>query len=162
MDELIDGPSDNHPTMPSITRVCPRCKTCASFRKVKAGTKATRGERIPISAAQEIACKYGYDQVAIFAFTRDDKPRTHITTYGTTKKLCKEVGECAPKVAEFAGWIQPQTDTANRVHTITMKYDIDGFVIGCVYTKFDGTELRYGITTLEEIAKHNLAKNKQA
>ncbi len=47
---------------------------------------------IPISAAKEIAHKYGYDQVIVFARRVGDSPDPygeHLTTYGKTKMHCK-------------------------------------------------------------------------
>jgi hypothetical protein len=48
-------------------------------------------KRIPISAAQHIAEKYGYDQVIVFARKVGEDPAPHgehMTTYGVTKQHC--------------------------------------------------------------------------
>jgi hypothetical protein len=48
-------------------------------------------KRIPITAAKEIAHKYGYDQVIIVARRVGDDPDPHgehMTTYGKTKAHC--------------------------------------------------------------------------
>lgn len=49
-------------------------------------------KRIPITAAQTIAEKYGYDQVIIYARKVGDAPDPHgehMTTYGVTKSHCR-------------------------------------------------------------------------
>jgi hypothetical protein len=113
---------------------------------MKKPTRSTpRGLRIPIGAAKDIAQSYGYDQVAIFAFTRDEKPRTHITTYGVTKAFCKEIGDAAPNVARIAGWIHPTHDDKKAV-TSTQYYDEQGFVCGMTIELEDGTRRHYGKT----------------
>lgn len=48
-------------------------------------------KRIPIKAAKEIAERYGYDQVMVYARKVDTptlKGGEHMTTYGVTKKHC--------------------------------------------------------------------------
>lgn len=48
-------------------------------------------KRIPIKAAQEIAEKYGYDQVIIYARKVGNDPEPHgehMTTYGVTRDHC--------------------------------------------------------------------------
>lgn len=49
-------------------------------------------KRIPIKAAKEIADKYGYDQVVVYArkVGQDPDPHgEHMTTYGATKDHCR-------------------------------------------------------------------------
>jgi len=48
-------------------------------------------KKIPIKAAQEIAEKYGYDQVIIYARKVGENPDPHgehLTTYGINKQHC--------------------------------------------------------------------------
>lgn len=44
---------------------------------------------IPISAAKEIAKKYGYDQVVVIARKVGESGGEHVTTYGKDKAHCK-------------------------------------------------------------------------
>jgi hypothetical protein len=62
---------------------------------------------IPISAAKEIAKKYGYDQVVIFARKVGEEGREHMTTYGVDKVHC----DVAARIGNFLkykimGWIK--------------------------------------------------------
>jgi hypothetical protein len=52
-------------------------------------------KKIPIKAAKEIAEKYGYDQVIVYARkTGDIKPHgEHITTYGKNKDHCNAAAQ---------------------------------------------------------------------
>lgn len=67
-------------------------------------------KRIPIKAAQEIAEKYGYDQVMIYARKVGEYPNPHgehMTTYGVNKAHC----DAMAKIGNFLkykimGWIQ--------------------------------------------------------
>jgi hypothetical protein len=55
---------------------------------------------IPIKAAQEIAEKYGYDQVIVYARkvgANPDPHGEHMTTYGVDKEHCS----CAAKIGNF-------------------------------------------------------------
>lgn len=52
-------------------------------------------KRIPIKAAKEIAEKYGYDQVMIYARKVGEDGMEHMTTYGVTKEHCKAIGDAA-------------------------------------------------------------------
>ncbi len=55
-------------------------------------------KRIPIRAAKEIAEKYGYDQVMIYARKCDDSPLPHgeqMTTYGVNKAHCHAMARIA-------------------------------------------------------------------
>ena len=68
---------------------------------------------IPISAAKEIAERYGYDQVIVVArkVGKDPEPNgEHVTTYGRSKVHCA----IAAKVGNFLkhkvmGWHRDQT-----------------------------------------------------
>lgn len=65
---------------------------------------------IPISAAELIAKKYGYDQVIIIARRVGDDPEPHgehVTTYGVTKAHC----DVAARIGDFLkfkvmGWVR--------------------------------------------------------
>jgi hypothetical protein len=64
-------------------------------------------KRIPISAAKEIAHKYGYDQVIIIG--RAVGEGEHVTTYGRDKAHCA----AAAKIGDFLkhrvmGWVLEQ------------------------------------------------------
>lgn len=52
---------------------------------------------IPIKAAQEIAEKYGYDQVVIIARKVGDEGLEHVTTYGRDKANC----DVAARIGDF-------------------------------------------------------------
>lgn len=54
-----------------------------------------RGKKIPISAAREIAEKYGYNQVVIIA--RAVGVCEHVTTYGSDKANC----DIAARIGDF-------------------------------------------------------------
>lgn len=57
-------------------------------------------KRIPIKAAQEIAEKYGYDQVVIYARKVGEDPEPHgehMTTYGVTDLHCN----VAARIGDF-------------------------------------------------------------
>ena len=67
-------------------------------------------KKIPIKAAQEIAEKYGYDQVIIYARKVGDAPDPHgehMTTYGVNKAHC----EVAARIGDYLkydvfGWVK--------------------------------------------------------
>lgn len=49
---------------------------------------------IPVSAAEAIAKKYGYDQVIILArYPDSEHGMEHLTTYGVTRAHCKIAGD---------------------------------------------------------------------
>jgi hypothetical protein len=59
-------------------------------------------KRIPISAAQLIADKYGYDQVVVYA--RKVGEGEHMTTYGVTKEHCGIAARMGATLQKFMGW----------------------------------------------------------
>lgn len=64
-------------------------------------------KRIPIKAAEEIAKKYGYDQVIIIArkVGKDPEPNgEHITTYGINKAHCDAAALQGKALAKLYGW----------------------------------------------------------
>ena len=71
--------------------------------------KAPRTKDISIKAAEEIAKKYGYDQIVIIGRKTgtDENAREHCTTYGVNKEHCK----VAAQIGDFLkhkvmGWKQ--------------------------------------------------------
>ena len=57
-------------------------------------------KRIPVALAKQIANKYGYEKVVIFAITKDEPKERYmfwVTTYGKTKALC----EVAAKTGQY-------------------------------------------------------------
>ena len=62
---------------------------------------------IPISAAKEIAIKYGYDQIVIYGrrcHDSDEPHGEHMTTYGRTKGHCSVAASMAKTLQRFMGW----------------------------------------------------------
>lgn len=67
-------------------------------------------KRIPIRAAQDVAEKYGYDQVMIYARKVGDDPDPHgehMTTYGVTKAHCDAMARIASFLqTKIMGWVK--------------------------------------------------------
>ena len=59
---------------------------------------------IPIAAAKEIAKKYGYEQVIIFARTTGKDGMEHMTTYGITRQHCSIAATAGLYLQELLGW----------------------------------------------------------
>jgi hypothetical protein len=62
---------------------------------------------IPISAAKQVADKYGYDQIVVIGRRVGDGGGEHCTTYGRTKEHCR----IAARIGDFLkykvmGWSQ--------------------------------------------------------
>lgn len=57
--------------------------------------------RIPIAEAKRVADAQGCQQVIILAW---DGERTHVVTYGDTKKACREAAEGANRLKAILGW----------------------------------------------------------
>lgn len=55
---------------------------------------------IPIVVAKEIAKKYGYDQVVVYARTPGADGKEHVTTYGTNRMQCEAAGRIGSAIAE--------------------------------------------------------------
>lgn len=71
-------------------------------------------KRIPVTAAKEIAEKYGYDQVVIYArkVGADPEPHgEHMTTYGKTKEHCTVAAKMAEALQKFMGWTNVKRNT---------------------------------------------------
>lgn len=66
-------------------------------------------KRIPIKAAQEIAEKYGYDQVMIYARKVGEDPAPHgehMTTYGVNKAHCDAMARIGKYLqTKIMGWV---------------------------------------------------------
>lgn len=58
-------------------------------------------ERIPISAAQDIAKTHGCKQVIIAAW---DGQKTHIVTYGTSVEMCDQAAQGGNLIKRALGW----------------------------------------------------------
>ena len=69
--------------------------------------------RIPISAAKDIANKYGYDQVIIYARKVDEPDLAggeHMTTYGKNREHCDAAGRIGDFLKyKIMGWIRDET-----------------------------------------------------
>lgn len=66
---------------------------------------------IPISAAEDIAKKYGYEQVVIIARVTGESGREHVTTYGINRIHC----DIAARMGDFLkynvmGWKREETN----------------------------------------------------
>jgi hypothetical protein len=65
-------------------------------------------KRIPIGAARDIAEKYGYDQVVIYARKVDEvgfiHGGEHMTTYGRNKVHCDVAARIGKTLQKFMGW----------------------------------------------------------
>ncbi len=61
---------------------------------------------IPIRAAREIADKYGYDQVMIYARKVGENGGEHMTTYGVNSRHCEVMAQIAKFLqVKIMGWI---------------------------------------------------------
>lgn len=67
-------------------------------------------KRIPISAAKDIAEKYGYDQVMVYARKAGQDPAPHgehMTTYGVDKAHCAAMAAAAKFLqTKIMGWFK--------------------------------------------------------
>lgn len=59
--------------------------------------------RIPISAAKEIANKYNFPEVVIFAYDPESGMQ-HVTTYGKTKEQCVDAAKAGNFLKKSLGW----------------------------------------------------------
>jgi hypothetical protein len=59
---------------------------------------------IPISAAREIARRFGYDQVIIVARKTGPNGNEHVTTYGRNAKHCSVAARIGEIFKECMGW----------------------------------------------------------
>lgn len=66
---------------------------------------------IPISAGKDIAKKYGYDQVIIYARKVGDDGLEHVTTYGIDKDHCRAAGMIGDHLKyKVFGWDPKETE----------------------------------------------------
>ncbi len=66
---------------------------------------------IPINVAKEIADKYGYHQVMIYARCTGEGGGEHMTTYGVTKAHCRIMAHVAKFLQEkIMGWISTNSN----------------------------------------------------
>lgn len=67
-------------------------------------------KRIPIKAAKEIAHKYGYDQVMIYARKVGESPEPHgehMTTYGINRIHCAAMAKIGNFLKyKIMGWVK--------------------------------------------------------
>lgn len=64
-------------------------------------------KRIPITAAKEVAQKYGYDQVIIYARKVGESPDPHgehLTTYGVNREHCGAAAKIGNYLKKVMGW----------------------------------------------------------
>ena len=59
-------------------------------------------KKIPIKTAREIAHKFDYDQIIIWAWNK--KCGQHVTTYGKTIEDCDQVAQGGNWFKKFLGW----------------------------------------------------------
>lgn len=72
---------------------------------------------IPISAAQEISEKYGYDQVLIYGRRHSgEEQREYLITYGATKEDCRVAGLMSKTLQNFMGWKKELADKTEQEH----------------------------------------------
>ena len=74
------------------------------------------GKRIPISAAKEIAKKYGYDQVMIYARDPEGDGNEWMTTYGKNRLHCDIAARQGRYLqTKIMGWHKnPDEETKNE------------------------------------------------
>ena len=60
-------------------------------------------KRIPIKSARSIAAEYGQSHVVVMTFDRKNN-RTHVVTYGKSKKDCQEAAQGGNLVKKALGW----------------------------------------------------------
>lgn len=72
---------------------------------------------IPIDAAREIAERYGYDQVLIYARKVGEDPAPHgehMTTYGVSREHCSVAARMAAVLQRFMGWQVEKIDSPDE------------------------------------------------
>lgn len=83
---------------------------------------------IPIKAAEEIAKKYGYDQIVIIGRVVDTDDKAgweHVTTYGVNKDHCQAAATIGNHLKyKVMGWPQPKSAAYDyEVHCQTEEND---------------------------------------
>jgi len=98
---------------------------------------------IPVSAAKDIADRYGYDQVVIYARRVGDDPDPygeHMTTYGVDKAHCAAVGRIGHALKKWLmGWGEP---VFPRVYGTSRVSDNDKALLITLAEKPDDDALR--------------------
>lgn len=67
-------------------------------------------KEIPISAAKQIADKYDYEQVVIYARKTGGDGGEHMTTYGINKVHCDIAARMGQALQKFMGWNTNETN----------------------------------------------------
>ena len=70
--------------------------------------------RLPIKALKELANKYKYSVVVVYAWD-DQKKMQHIATWGRTLKLCDQAAQWGNMMKDALGWPESLHGTPNRV-----------------------------------------------
>jgi len=73
-------------------------------------------KRIPISTAKEIANKYEYPEVVIFAYDPETNMQ-HVTTYGKTIKQCEDAAKAGNYLKKALGWPEEMCNAKPRRST---------------------------------------------
>ena len=83
---------------------------------------------IPITAAESIAKKYGYDQVVVLARRVGEHPEPsgeHITTYGIDKTHCDVAAIMGARLKVIAGW--PKEQDRKDLDDLLLALETSGF-----------------------------------
>ena len=70
--------------------------------------------RLPVKVLREIANKYDYSVVVVYAYD-DDGKISHIATWGRTIKLCDQAAQWGNMVKDALGWPESLHTTPNRI-----------------------------------------------
>jgi hypothetical protein len=95
---------------------------------------------VPIAAAKDIAHRFGYDQVVVFARRVGEPPEPHgehLTTYGINKEHCDVAALMAEKLATFMGWKAESTKDHASDHQLL---EVDGDLIVAVDPAVPGND----------------------
>jgi len=70
--------------------------------------------RLPIKALQELANKFGYSVVVVYAWDAEKKMQ-HVATWGRTIKLCDQAAQWGNMLKDALGWPESLHAEPNRV-----------------------------------------------
>jgi hypothetical protein len=70
--------------------------------------------RLPVKALKELANKYGYAVVVVYAFEAESKI-SHVATWGRTIKLCDQAAQWGNMLKDALGWPERLHAEPNRV-----------------------------------------------
>ena len=73
--------------------------------------------RLPIKALKELANKYNYSVVVVYAYDVDGKI-SHVATWGRTIKLCDQAAQWGNMMKDALGWPKSLHAMPNRVKKI--------------------------------------------